>query len=71
MNELAGAFFLLFGLSVLVFRARISRRAIEDWARAFPRVRVRKSIYDVSAIVGGIGFVAVGVMMLLGIIRPR
>jgi hypothetical protein len=37
----------------------------------FPKVSVRKSIYDAFAVVGGVGFVAAGIMILLGIIRPR
>lgn len=71
MNALSGTLFLLFGLFLLVYRERISRRAVEDWSRTFPRVRIRKWIYDAFATLGGVGFVTAGILMLLGVIGPR
>jgi hypothetical protein len=70
-NALAGAFFLLFGVFLLLYRGRLSRHAIEDWSRAFPRVKIWKSAYDGFALICGLAFVAVGIMMLLGIIQRR
>jgi predicted nuclease of restriction endonuclease-like RecB superfamily len=67
MNTFAGIFFLFFGLILLLFRARLSRRAMEDWARVFPRVKVQKFMYDAFALVGGFAFVITGAAILLGL----
>lgn len=71
MNRLEGIILFVFGLFLLLFRSRISRRAMEDWARYFPRVKVSKSIYDYFLLIGGLAFAATGIMIMLGIIRPQ
>jgi hypothetical protein len=71
MDTVVGIIIIILGLILLVFRARISQRAVEDWARFFPRVKIHKFTYDFFLWVGGVASLIAGTMILLGFFARR
>lgn len=65
-----GFFFTLFGLLAIIFRSQMARSTVE-WNYKVLGIRFSERGYEISALVGGIIFVIIGILTLFQVIKFR
>jgi len=59
------------GLYFVLASRWAARLAVRSWQRAFPRAHVSERAYRLVFVGGGIVFIALGLLSLLGVIRDK